>query len=86
MGDRDTLEDDDKDAADAKAEGDKFHEPDGPVMPAFICCVTVEKEKRKLDEHIAGEIEAEDGNIQLKFASVSASFIGDGSTENSHPP
>ena len=59
MRNRNTLEDDDQDAANAESKSDKLHEPDDPVMPALVCCVAVEEEQSKLDEHVAGQVEDE---------------------------
>jgi hypothetical protein len=83
---RNALEDDDQNAADAKSKSDELHEPDDPVMPALICCVAVEKEQSKLDEHIAGQVENEDGDVQLRIHVSKDSTEGNGSMENSHPP
>lgn len=76
MCDRYTLEDDDENAADTKAECNKLHEPDDPVVPTLVRCVTVEEEERKLDEHVAGEVEAEDGDVQLMTPNQSHSHQG----------
>jgi hypothetical protein len=83
---RNALEDDDQDAADAESKSDELHEPDDPVMPALICCVAVEEEQSKLDEHIAGQVEDENGDVQLTLHVSTDSTEGKGSMENSHPP
>jgi hypothetical protein len=44
VSDRNALEDDDQDAADAKSKSDELHEPDNPVMPTLICCMAIEEE------------------------------------------
>lgn len=60
MCDWDALEDDDQNATDTKGKSNELHEPDCPVMPALVCCVTVEEEKSEFYEHIAGQVEDED--------------------------
>lgn len=83
---RDTLEDDDQDAADTESKGNELHEPDDPVVPALVCCVAVEEEQSELDEHIAGQVEDEDRDIQLMPDISMDSTREGGSMENSHPP
>jgi hypothetical protein len=65
MCDRYALKDHDENTADTKGKGNKLHDPDRPVMPTLICRVAVEEEESKLDKHVAGEIEGEDGDVQL---------------------
>lgn len=60
MCDWDALEDDDQDAADAKGKSNELHEPDSPVMPAFVCRMAVEEEKSEFYEHVAGQVEDKD--------------------------